>query len=122
MNLLRIYTDADGQTHFDEIDWRLREGEFSPLCPAGYSISDALSASEIRVLRIPAGYVDAWHPVPDRMLFTLLNGRLCVEVSDGEQRIIETGQQFLCHDTSGKGHRMRELHDRQYDLSVVVLG
>ena len=80
-----------------------------------------LTAAEVRVLRTPAGYSGTWHSVPGRVLVTLLSGRLCLEVGDGEQRIIETGQQFLCEDTSGKGHRMRELHDRQYDMALVTL-
>lgn len=121
MKLLRIYTDSAGQSHFDEIDWSLTETELFPPSPAGYLVSEAMAAKEVRLVRTPAGYRDEWHTVPNRVSAVLLSGRLRIEAGDGDSRVVEAGQSYLCEDNQGCGHRMAELEGQAYDLAPVML-
>ena len=99
MKLPRIYTDENGETHFDEIEWPLEVIDFVPPSPAGYSVTPAMGATDVRIMRTPAGYVDVFHVVPHRMLVLLLTGEFKLETSDGDFRIIKAGMQFLNDDT-----------------------
>jgi len=121
LKLVRIYADHNGHSHFGEIELKLSEREFCPPSPTGYTVTDAMPATEVRILRTPAGYVDDWHPAPGRVLATLLSGTLRVETSDGDSRMFDAGDQFLCEDIIGQGHRMMELAGRAYDMALVML-
>jgi len=92
MKIARVYTGADGQSHFDEI-----EVEIEKLQPG-----DGL------VFRhAPAGYLNDWHRAPRRQYVINLSGESEVEVSDGTMRRFGPGEIFLADDTSGQGHISR---------------
>ncbi len=121
MKCLRIYTDADGTSHFADAEWRLREGDFTPPSPSGYSITDQLRPKALLMMHHPAGYRDEWHCAPAPVLGTVLRGRVRISVSDGDARILGPGDQFLAVDLAGAGHRMDEVDGGAYDLALVVL-
>ena len=116
-----LYRHTEGETYIDDVEWPLKVREFAPPSPAGYLVTDPMQAKEVCVMRTPANYVDAWHPVPNRVLVTLLSGRLRLETSNGDAHIIETGQQVLYEDDWGKGHRMNEIDGREYNIALVFL-
>ena len=119
MKLLRVNVGDDGETFFDHTDWPLEPGDMAPPSPAGYVVTPKFATDGIRIMHTPAGYVDQWHPVPQRMFVILLSGCLRLETTDGDHRIIETGGMFLNEDDRGKGHRMMEVDGGAYDMALI---
>jgi mannose-6-phosphate isomerase-like protein (cupin superfamily) len=91
MGFMRIYTDANGETHFDHIEFP-REGAEMP-------------ANRMMLRYQEAGRLMDWHTVSQRMYYVTLSGEAEVTVSDGETRRVGPGNVTLCEDTAGKGHR-----------------
>ena len=121
MMYLRIYCDAEGQSHISEHEWDMHEEDFSPPSPGGYFVTDLLLASGVTIMHHPAGYEDAWHPVPARVLVAVLKGRIRVQTSDGDSRICDTGAQLIFEDTTGKGHLLDEVNRQEYNFAIVRL-
>ena len=121
MRYLRIYSDAEGQSHVSEHEWEMHEEDFSPPSPAGYFVSDMMPASGVTIMHHPAGYKDVWHPVPARVLVTILKGRIRLQTSDGDSRTVEPGAQIIFEDTNGKGHQLNEVDRQEYDFAIVRL-
>ncbi len=46
---------------------------------------------------------------PQRQYIVLLDGAIEIETSDGERRIFRGGNILLVEDTSGRGHRTRNI-------------
>jgi hypothetical protein len=98
MHIHNLYVDAEGETHFRdiEIDWV----EERP----GGKLSRRLPAAGI-IFRETAGDYDLdWHPAPRRQYIINLDAGVRITASDGESRIIGAGEVILVEDTSGKGH------------------
>lgn len=106
---VRIYTDEDGASHFDDVEIPLRAVDFAPPAPL-LDVSDRSEAS-CGFLRAPSGWFGDWHPAPRRQLMCLLSGMLEVEVSDGEARELDQGTVVLLEDTSGVGHTTKVVSD-----------
>ncbi len=99
--VLTVLMDEEGGTFFGETELPLEVADFAPPSPPGYWVSPKLASDAVCVMRTPAGYVDTWHPVPQRVLVVLLSGRLRLETTDGDHRMIETGGMFINEDTEG---------------------
>lgn len=98
MRIHNLYTDANGESHFRdiEIDW-VEQRNFSKL-------SARLPATGI-IFRETAGDYDlSWHPAPRRQYIINLNAGVKITASDGEAREIKAGEVILVEDTTGKGH------------------
>ena len=91
MKCLRVYSTADGESHFDEIEILTTSRQVHPNA-AAFEVSAKYAASGIRFTHIPAGarQVD-WHTVPERVL--------------------PAGSFVLFEDVDGKGHK--SLHSPQ---------
>lgn len=116
-----IHADTNGVTHLTPMVWDMTQAEFTPPSPAGYSITDFLSAQGVLMMHHPAGYRDAWHCAPAPVLGTVLSGIVRIDVSDGQYCILNPGDQFVAADLTGKGHKMEEAQGRAYNLALVVL-
>lgn len=121
MNVLTVLMDDGGGTYFGETELPMEAADFAPPSPAGYWVSPKLGTDTVCIMRTPAGYVDVWHPVPQRMFVVLLSGRLKLETTDGDHRIIETGGMFINEDNEGRGHRMTEIDGGAYDMALIHL-
>jgi hypothetical protein len=121
MNCLLIYADGDGHSHLSDETWPLHQGDFTPPSPAGYSTSDKIEADKVLMMHHPAGYRDEWHCAPAPVLGVVLNGRVRIRASDGNERLLKPGDQFVAADLSGSGHRMDAVESEAYDLALVVL-
>ncbi len=121
MKVLTVCMGDQGGTFFGETDLPQEEMDFAPPSPGGYSVSPLMKAEGVRILHTPAGYIDEWHPVPQRMFVIVLSGRVNLETSDGDSRIIETGGMFINNDVSGRGHRITEMDGKAYDMALVQL-
>jgi hypothetical protein len=98
MRIHNLYVDANGETHFRDIEvqW-VEERNFSKL-------SARLPATGIIFRETSADYDLDWHPAPRRQYIINLDGGVKITVSDGESRTIGAGEVLLVEDTSGKGH------------------
>ena len=86
MKCLRVYSTADGESHFGEVEIPTTSRQVHPNT-AAFEVSAKYAASNIRFTRIPSGarQVD-WHTVPERVLTVRLDGSAEYQTSDGDER------------------------------------
>jgi hypothetical protein len=115
---LRIYADANGETHMEDIDVSLLPREIFKGYPP-LRLSDTLTASGWCFCRVPSGMrgVD-WHNPPRRKLVIWLTGEVEFETSDGDIRRVAAGSVVLAEDITGKGHISR--HPPEGQLQVMI--
>ena len=103
---VRVYSDADGETHFENVYLPTEERS----SPTG--TVDALSAPlanaglVFRTVLMEASDTIP-HNAPRRLIIVQLDGTVEVEVSDGELRRFGPGSVLMVEDTTGKGHVTR---------------
>jgi hypothetical protein len=110
MKAIRIWADADGASHFEDISFELETLGYAPPAPP-LDLSDSIDADRLVLFSMPIGWFGDWHPSPRRQLYFNLSGRLAVEVADGEVRELAPGTIVLVEDISGTGHTTRVLGD-----------
>jgi len=113
---IRLFTDTDGESHFEEVETELTLTEFAPSSPP-LGLSTPVNASHVAFLRAPVDWIGDWHVSAARNLFVVISGEWEVEASDGERRTFGPNSILLVEDTSGKGHRSHVLSN---SLAVVV--
>ena len=122
MKCLRIYSTADGESHFDEVEIPTSSLRVHPNA-AAFEVSANYAATRIRFTRIPsgAGEVD-WHTVPERVLTVRLDGSAEYQTSDGDNRHVPAGSFVLFEDTHGKGHKSRHSPKAQTVIWIRLPG
>lgn len=113
MRITRIYTGADAQSHFEEIDVPLAEGPTGRRSALFRATGFGLRESGTRELD--------YHPAPQRQLVITLEGTVELKCGDGTRRAFGPGAVFLADDTTGQGHRLRNLDGTRRSI-VVALG
>ena len=116
----RIYTDSDGESHFEDVNAQLAEADFAPPAPP-LAVSSFLAATQFGFVAAPSGWYGDWHPTPRRQVFFVLSGQLEATVSDGEVRRLRAGDVLLVEDTAGKGHVSRTIGAADVITAVVQL-
>lgn len=102
MKITRIYTGADNQSYFEDLE--------IPLLPAAYGRESAHVPAEGVIFReTPAGGSLDFHPAPRRQLVITLSGLGEIECGDGSRRRFGPGDILLAEDTTGQGHITREI-------------
>lgn len=115
MRITRVYADADGESHFDEVDIPLADGG-----PIG-RMSERLPAHGVIFRETEPGYDLDWHCAPRRQYIALLDGEIELTVSDGETRRFAGGDVLLVEDTTGKGHCTRHTRpERRRSLFIPL--
>ncbi len=104
MKVTRIYTGADGHSHFEEID---------------VEIGKLQTGAGIVFRRAPSGDVQDWHPAPRRQYAITLSGEAEIEISDGTKRRFGAGAVMLADDTTGRGHITRVV-SKESRLYVMI--
>jgi quercetin dioxygenase-like cupin family protein len=117
MKITRIYTDADGESHFDEhtedgVEFRNHASYTRAIDAYGLVFRETEAMGDQPAL-------GDWHTAPRRQYVLFAKGSTEVEVSDGEKRIMNPGDVLLVEDTTGKGHRNRRL-SKEPELWVFV--
>lgn len=103
MDLLEIYSDENGETHFRRSTLDFQSMDFAP--PSSpVQITEDQPASGVRFAEAPVGWDDAFHPTPRRQFAVLLRGKARVTVTDGESMEISAGSFILLDDADSKGH------------------
>ena len=98
MKIHRLYTDAQGESHFEDV-----EIEFVETSPSG-RLSKRLPVSGLIFREVPPTYDLDWHTAPRRQYIINLDNGVQITASDGEERVIGAGEVLLVEDTTGKGH------------------
>ena len=110
---LRIYADANGETHMDDLHISLLPRVLFKDNPP-LRLSGTIAASGIHFCRVPSGMGEvSWHNPPRRMLVIWLTGEVEFETSDGDIRRLTAGSAVLAEDTTGRGHISRHPHEGQ---------
>ncbi len=108
---VRIYTDENGESHFEDLDVALSPVDFAPPA-APVNIAQFFPTAQSFWLGAPAGWAgETPHPSPQRQIFCVLKGEWEVKASDGTIRHFSTGSVLLLEDTWGKGHSTRVITD-----------
>lgn len=115
MKISRIYSDADGETHFGDVEIPLHfSGEIGLL-------SMFQKATGIIFRETPEDYDFVWHNSPRRQYVIILEGAVDFTVSNGEARRFAGGDVVLLEDTSGKGHYSRTVKGQRRKSIFVTL-
>ena len=113
MKAARIYTGADGRSHFEDLD--------IPLKPSGYgSLSDLVPSSGVIFRETPLGGALDFHVAPRRQFVITLAGLVEVECGDGTKRRFGPGDIMLADDTTGQGHITREVQGPRRSLFIPL--
>jgi hypothetical protein len=99
--VLRIYADAQGASHMEEL---------AIATTGGRRARRALDVPVTKMLiREYTPSVVDWHTAPVRQFAITAVGELEVEVSDGARRRVRAGEIVFLEDTTGKGHITRQI-------------
>lgn len=107
MKVTRIYSNANGDSVFEEVEISLTDsGEIGQL-------SDHFAVKALQFRKVSADYNYDFHCAPQRQFIVLLDGGVQIENSLGETRVFQTGEILLVEDTTGKGHKTKNLEQRE---------
>jgi uncharacterized cupin superfamily protein len=99
--VIRIYADADGNSHVQELPIATKPGKIrrtEMAAVTGFSYADYTASS-----------MEDWHRTPGRQFSISMSGEIEVEVSGGSKHAIHAGDIVFLEDLQGKGHITRIL-------------
>jgi hypothetical protein len=101
--ITRVYADTNGDSRFEDFSIPLNDtGEIAKL-------SEGLPVASIIFREVEPSYDYDFHNAPQRQYLILTDGGIEIETSLGEKRQFNTGEILLLEDTTGKGHKTRNL-------------
>ena len=102
-SIFRIYSDKEGHSHFSKTEL--------PLKSAGVigKLSNAIEVENLIFREVEPTYDWDFHTAPQRQYIVLLDGQIEIETSLGDKMIFNAGDILLVEDTTGKGHKTRNL-------------
>ena len=109
MEITRLYTGDDGQTHIEYLD--IGDHKLSELHPA----------TGIMFRTTPPGHFIDWHPAPRRQYVITLDGEMEIGLADGSVHRFGAGHVTLAEDLSGKGHTTRVVGDKPRITATIPL-
>ena len=110
MQITRIYTGEDGQSHFEDV-----EMEGHPLLPSLTSITS------LRFRVSEPGTFSDWHTESQRNYIITLSGEGEIGIGDGTHRRFGAGAVMLVEDLTGQGHTTRATSDEPRITVAVPL-
>jgi hypothetical protein len=113
MRAARIYTGADGRSHFEDLDIPLKPGKYGTL-------SDLVPAEGVIFRETPLGGALDFHVAPRRQFVITLAGLVEIECGDGTKRHFGPGDIMLADDTTGQGHMTREVQGPRRSLFIPL--
>jgi hypothetical protein len=113
--VIRVYSDSNGDTRFENIS--------IPLTDAGEigRLSEGFPVSSIIFREVDGSYDYNFHRAPQRQYLILTDGGIEIETTLGEKRQFEAGEVLLLEDTDGKGHRTRNLQPKKRRSVFITL-
>lgn len=113
--ITRIYSDAAGESHFEDMHISLKDGG-----PIGF-LSEAQTAGTVIFRKVIEEYDYDFHNAPARQYIALMDGEIEIETSLGEIRTFKPGAVLLVEDTTGKGHRSRNIRQEIRSSIFITL-
>jgi hypothetical protein len=115
MNVVRIYTGADNQSHFEDLKVPLKSSG-----KIGF-ISELTKATGLVFRETGGDYNYEFHTAPRRQYVVNLEGEVEIEVGDGTKRILRAGDILLAEDTTGQGHISRAVNGKPRRSLFITL-
>jgi hypothetical protein len=106
MELLEIYADEGGETHFRRTDMPMELRNFAPPSQP-INVSAEVPSTTSVFLVAPPGWDEEFHPTPRRQFAIMLRGKATISATDGETINVEPGNIILLNDQDSKGHLTR---------------
>ena len=94
MQFCRMYTGADGKSHFEELD-QTQGGKF---------FLSTLAAKALVFKNDDNRDILGWHNAPRRQWCITLSGTVDIGIGDGTVKTFGPGDVFLAEDETGQGH------------------
>ena len=112
MQVVRIYTGADGESHIEDLEL--------PFEPVGHAFRTGTQpATGVQFSRLQPGQLVEFHTAPRRQYVITLQGQVEIGLGDGAKRIFNVGDVELCEDLTGHGHTTRSVGDTDR-VSVAI--
>ena len=103
MQMIEIYADDRGETHFRKIEIGLELREFAPPS-VPVQVSAEMATTTSLFMMAPPGWDKDYHPTPRKQLCVMLDGELTVSATDGETIEMGAGDVLLVNDAASNGH------------------
>jgi hypothetical protein len=113
VKVIRIYTGADGESHFEDLEIPLNEGPYG-------AISDLVPATGVFFRTTPSGLSIDYHRAPRRQFVITLSGVAEIETGDGSTLRLGPGDILLADDTTGHGHISRDIEGPRRTIFVPI--
>ena len=111
----RVYNDANGDSHFEDLEIPLNDsGKVGKL-------SNEIPAKGIIFREVEPTYDWDFHTAPQKQYIILLDGEIEIETSLGDKRVFGAGEILLVEDTTGKGHKTRNLKPEKRKSLFITL-
>jgi hypothetical protein len=114
MRIHNLYTDANGESHFRDIEIEWVEER------RGSKLSKRLPAGGIIFRQTQPENDLSWHNAPRRQYIVNLDAGVQITASDGEARVISAGEVILVEDTTGKGHLSKGLGKLRHSIFIPI--
>src|SRR5271167_1232321 len=111
MKYTRIYADTNGESHFEDVEIRMKPGPAN----AG-TISEMIAAKGV-MFRQSGEYFISWHNAPRRQFVVNLTGTVEIVASDGEKRRLGPGSILLAEDLTRQGAHLARARRRRAHLT-----
>jgi hypothetical protein len=114
MKIVRLYTGADSESHFEDIEVEMN--------PQGVDLVSALHPAHGIMFRTATpSHQSGYHTVPRRQYVITLAGQVEIETGDGTVRHFGPGDVMLAEDTTGRGHMTRVVGDQPRHYVFIPL-
>ncbi|RBW57064.1 cupin [Ruegeria sp. A3M17] len=118
MKYYKLYADAAGESHWDDIEMSLEERSFAPPAQA-IEVSEPERVKQTMFLRLRSGWNEPIHPTPVAQRLICLAGKIRVTASDGKYRDIGPGAVWHMEDKVGKGHHTKVTSDQDFEAVII---
>jgi len=116
MKVTRIYPDAVGETHFEDVEFPLE-----PVHGGLFKRSKPLKASRMTFGLFESTLNEPIHNAPLKQAIVILDGEVELGVSDGQKRRFGPGHVLILEDITGKGHTTRSVGGKKREEVWVAL-
>jgi hypothetical protein len=111
----RIYSDAQGDSHFENVQVPLREAGMVG------RLSEPIETKSMIFREVEPSYDWNFHTAPERQYIILLEGEIEIETSLHDKKTFRAGDILLVEDTTGKGHKTKNVHAKRRKSIFVTL-
>jgi hypothetical protein len=103
MHYTRIYSDENGDSHFQRVELPLKDTG-----PLGL-LSEVFDVKYLQFRENIADYYYDFHNPPAKQFIILLDGVIEITTSLGERREFSAGEILFLEDVKGRGHRTENI-------------